>query len=290
MTLRSTSRSADGESSIEFERRLGPPALLLGVTGLIIVVVPLAIYPHLESRFGFFVVLSATFAVIAGVGWIALRLDGVTARAVGLGREHILPGVLAVLGLYVLLNAVGAGTVLVSGEAISIELSDEYASAGMWAVAGIAYLAFNGMAEEFAFRGYLQNKVIALFGGSNNRIRKAGAIFAGVLLFALIHIPQRVLIGGVTSPVAIAQSLLGIVLLGLVLGVLYEYTRNVVFVGVLHGTFNWQPIVVAGAPVSELALVVGIPVLVLTAWYYRRWASGKNAPEFSPQRQLGVSR
>ena len=111
-----------------------------------------------------------------------------------------------------------------------------------------------------------------------------------MLLFALIHIPQRVLIGGVTSPVAIAQSLLGIVLLGLVLGVLYEYTRNVVFVGVLHGTFNWQPIVVAGAPVSELALVVGIPVLVLTAWYYRRWASGTNAPEFSPQRQLGVSR
>jgi len=72
---------------------------------------------------------------------------------VGLGREHVLPGVLAVVGLYVLRNAVGAGTVLVSGEAISIELSDEYASAAMWAVAGIAYLAFNGMAEEFAFRG-----------------------------------------------------------------------------------------------------------------------------------------
>jgi len=290
MTKRSTPRSTGEESSIEFERRLGPPALLLGVTGLIIIVVPLAIYPHLESQFGFFVVLSATFAVIAGVGWVALRFDGVTARAVGLGRKHVLTGVLAVVGLYVLLNAVGAGIVLFSGEAISIELSDEYASAGMWAVAGIAYLAFNGMAEEFAFRGYLQNKVIALFGGGDDRIRKAGAIFVGVMLFALIHIPQRVLIGGVTSPVAIAQSLLGIVLLGLVLGVLYEYTRNVVFVGVLHGTFNWQPIVVAGVPVSELAAVVGIPTLIFTVWYYRRRASGTNAPEFSPQRQQEVSR
>lgn len=289
MPDRSTSRSTDGESAIEFERRLGPPALLLGITGLIIVTVPLAIYPHLESQFGFFVVLSATFAVIAGVGWIALRLDGVTAMDVGLGREHVLPGVLAVVGLYVLLNVISAGTVLVSGDGVSIDVSTEYSSVGMWAVAGIAYLGFNGMAEEFAFRGYLQNKVIALLDASDNRIRKAGAIFVGVVLFALIHIPQRVLIGGVTSPVAIAQSLLGIVLLGLVLGVLYEYTRNVVFVGVLHGTFNWQPIVVAGVPVSELALVVGIPALVLTAWYYRRWASGTDSPEFSPQRQQGVS-
>ena len=98
MTARSTSRSTDEESSIEFERRLGPPALVLGVTGLIIVVVPLAVYPHLESRFGFFVVLSATFAVIAGVGWIVLRLDGVTARDVGLGRERLRPGGLAVAG------------------------------------------------------------------------------------------------------------------------------------------------------------------------------------------------
>lgn len=290
MTARPTSRSTEEESSIEFERWLGPPALLLGVTGLVIVVVPLAIYPHLKSRFDFFVVLSATFAVIAGVGWVALRLDGLTARDVGLGRQHVLPGVVAVVGLYVLLNVVGAGTVLVSGEGISIELSDKYASTGMWAVAGIAYLAFNGMAEEFAFRGYLQNKIIALFDGSDNRIRKAGAIVVGVVLFALIHIPQQVLIGGVTSPVAIAQSLLGIVLLGLLLGVFYEYTRNVVFVGVLHGSFNWQPVVVAGVPVSELAVVVGIPALVLTAWYYRRWASRTNAPEFSPQRQLGVSR
>lgn len=290
MTARSTSRSTEAESSIEFERRLGPPALLLGATALIIVVVPLVIYPRLESQFGFFVVLSAVFAVIGAVGWVALRLDGLTARTVGLGTEHLLPGVLTVVGLYVLLNGAGAGIVLFSGESVSIDVSTEYGSVRMWAIAGVAYLAFNGMAEEFAFRGYLQNKVIALFDAGDDRIRKAGAIFVGVMLFALIHIPQRVLIRGVTSPVAIAQSLLGIVLLGLVLGVLYEYTRNVVFVGVLHGTFNWQPIVVAGVPISELAAAVGIPALILTVWYYHRRASGSRAPEFSPQRQRGVSR
>ena len=39
-----TARSTEEDSSIEFERQLGPSALLLGVTGLVIVVVPLAIY------------------------------------------------------------------------------------------------------------------------------------------------------------------------------------------------------------------------------------------------------
>jgi hypothetical protein len=84
MTKRSTPRPIEEGSPAEFERRPGPPALLFGVTGLLIAVVPLALSPHPWSRCSFAVVLSATFTVITGVGWAALRIDGLTARDVHL--------------------------------------------------------------------------------------------------------------------------------------------------------------------------------------------------------------
>jgi hypothetical protein len=72
---------------------------------------------------------------------------------------------------------------------------------------------------------------------------------------------------------------------GIVLGAAYELTRNVVLVGVLHGTFNHNPVLLLGPEgeaVTDLTLLV-LPLLVVAVWYYRRWARTARPADFRPQ-------
>lgn len=276
--------------TIAFGGGVRQPALFLLATCVPVVAVPVLIYPHLGSLLAFLLVMSATFGVIALLAWGALRWEGLDPADVGLSRPNVVPGVALVFGIYALLNLLGAGYLFLTGEGVALSLREPYDTPVLFAAASVAYFAFNGIAEELAFRAYLQNKLIALLGGGSDRARKAAAIALGVGLFALWHVPQRVLIAGLDSPAAVAQSLVSVVVLGAILGVLYEYTRNVVLVGVLHGTFNFQPFFVVGMPTNDLVLLVGVPALVAAVWGYRRWARRTGRPDFAPQYQSSPSK
>jgi len=227
------------------------------------------------------------FVLTGAIAWAILRWEGLRAADVGLSRRTAVSGALLAVGFYVLLNVVGAAYLFLSGEPVRLA-PPEGPSFALWGVVTVAYL-IAGLAEELAYRAYLQNKLVALFKGGDDRVRKAVAILAAGVLFTLAHVPNRVLEMGLDSPGAIAGTFVSVVVLGLLLGVLYEFTRNVAFVGVLHGTLNWSAFVVEGIPASDVALFVGLPALVLVAWYYRRWATEEGAPEFAPQRQRHVA-
>ncbi|WP_239640619.1 hypothetical protein [Haloferax denitrificans] len=65
----------------------------------------------------------------------------------------------------------------------------------------------------------------------------------------------------------------------------YELTRNVVLVGLFHGTFDLNPLFVVsetGAPVGDLTLLVLLLALVVF-WDYRRWANAQRPTAFQPQ-------
>ncbi|MFP8957555.1 CPBP family intramembrane glutamic endopeptidase [Natrialbaceae archaeon A-CW3] len=279
----------ENASSMVFERGLLPPIVFLVATSLWVVFVPLVIYPLFDNRFVLLAVMAGAFAVAGAIAWLALRWEGISAADVGLGREHVLPGVVLVVLFWVAINVVGALSVFVSTGEVQFGLPEQWDSLAFFLAVGIAQIAFVGLVEEFAFRAYLQNKLVALLNGGHNRVRKAVAILFGVVLFTIWHIPQRVFIEGLTSPLAIVQSLIIVMILGLALGILYEYTRNVVFVGVLHGTFNWQPQVVVDAPM-DIPFFAGLAVLIVAVWYYRRWVSGIRPADFQPQIQVKPAR
>ena len=92
----------------------------------------------------------------------------------------------------------------------------------------IAFL-LNGPAEELLFRGVVQG----LF-------RRSFGVWIGVaaasLLFGFFHIGA--LIGGGTGAVGLATTLLLLSILGVVLGVVYERTQNLLVPMVIHGLFN----------------------------------------------------
>lgn len=279
-----TSQNATTGTPLAFSRGLVAPVLFLSATSVVIVAVPLVVYPRIGNTFVLLSVMSASFAVIAAIGWVALRSEGLRTPDVGLSLKHVLPGALPVVFIYAFMNVVAASYLLLSGESVGVAVPEGYPSLGVFIGVGLAQLLFVGTAEEFAYRAYLQNKLIALLDGGGNRVRKYGAILLGILLFTVIHIPQRTLIERITSPLEIAQSLVMVVILGVILGLLYEYTRNVVFVSVLHGTLNWQPVFVEGAP-NDLALFVSLPVFLVIVWYYRRWARSARPGDFRPQEQ-----
>ncbi|MBP1987882.1 CPBP family intramembrane glutamic endopeptidase [Halolamina salifodinae] len=89
-----------------------------------------------------------------------------------------------------------------------------------------AYLLI-GPGEELLFRGVVQNRIRESFGA------KSGVFIASVV-FAAIHVTS--LVG--TDASAVLVSLIGLMGPSLLLGGLYEYTRNLVVPILVHGTYD----------------------------------------------------
>jgi membrane protease YdiL (CAAX protease family) len=282
-----TSERRDAVATLTFDRGFSPLVAFLLSTTLLATLVPLFVYPNLgpvESL----VAMATAFAGIAGIAWLALRAEGLHAADIGLGRDDVLPGVLPVVAVYLLVNVVAAAAVFLASGTVRFTVPGDVAPSA-WLAMALVQLTFVGITEEFAFRGYVQNKLVASLGGGTDRVRKAAAILGGVGLFALWHVPQRVFGQGITDPGQVLGTLVVVAILGTLLGVLYEYTRNVVLCGVLHGTFNWSFVFVADAP-GDVPFLVALPVFVALVWYYRRWANRTHASRFAPQVQARVAR
>jgi len=87
-------------------------------------------------------------------------------------------------------------------------------------------LLFVGPAEELLFRGAVQGRLRQSWG-------RWPAIIVATILFGLIHIPA--VTGGFGAQLSYAL-VAGI--LGVLLGYLYDYTRNIVVPAVVHGSYN----------------------------------------------------
>lgn len=116
----------------------------------------------------------------------------------------------------------------------------------------VLQLAIIALIEEIAFRGYLQNKLLAL---SRHRLGSAAAVTMAITisaaLFALWHVPAWDL----TQPWTAHLPLLGMLFgTGVVFGVIYYLSGNLYLVAVLHALGNtWRfAFDMAGWPVWAL--------------------------------------
>ena len=226
---------------------------------------------------------------VALLAWAVLRWEGVSATDVGLDRERVLSGVVAVVTVWLTVNVLGYVLLVLLGEQPALGLPADPpmglpvgAPFTQFLGAGLTLWVFVGIGEEFAFRGYLQNKAIAHLG--TGRAQVAAGIVSTAMIFALVHVPVLVAVQGLAGP-QLGVPLLFITVYTVILGVLYELTRNLVLVGLFHGTFDLNPIFVVGEtgePVGDLTLLV-LPVAVVAFWAYRRWAKTARPTDFRPQ-------
>jgi membrane protease YdiL (CAAX protease family) len=219
-------------------------------------------------------------SLLLGLALVVLRAEGVGLVAVGLtpslARRAVLWFAGVVLAVNLLLLAVG----------VTVADSWAFALAGvppaLYVGLAVSQWMFVGLAEELAGRAYLQNKLVALFGGERDLPRRVAAILVMAVLFAVWHVPQRLVVAGRT-PAELPEALLPLVGFALVLGVLYELTRNVVLVALVHGALNLPPVflsVYGSADWQSLVVLAAIALPSLLGLYaYRRWLT---TPERRP--------
>jgi membrane protease YdiL (CAAX protease family) len=170
-------------------------------------------------QFGGFAVAVAGYLAITGE-WELARVSRPTAR-----EAAVVVGGGAVLfafqyGALFALDQVGLSTgqnqaVVPAGDPVTYYLA-------MIAVS----LAVVGPVEELLFRGVVQ-------GGVRRAFDAAPAVLIASLAFGLIHLPS---VSG--TPVERWAYVGVVVVLGSVLGALYEWTDNVVVPGLAHGVYN----------------------------------------------------
>jgi membrane protease YdiL (CAAX protease family) len=270
------------QSTQSGNRRTWPPAFRGGVEPLVAFVVVIGgllvvtnflvvrlLGPD-PSRIANFVATIPWKVVEAGLAVAVLRYESVRLRDIGLSPRLFLPALITVAGVVVLLNAVVAGLVpLRGGELLVAAFAPlqspplDYSGAEL-AVGAVVHYLFVGPAEELAFRGYLQNKLVALVGRGGNHARTALGIVAAGAVFSLAHVPAHLFGGG--NPAGLAL----LVLSGIGFGIVYEATRNLYLVAFLHGFGNHWPLFVTPNAWPNWAVIAAVYAVVVLA--YRQWA------------------
>jgi membrane protease YdiL (CAAX protease family) len=149
---------------------------------------------------------------------VALRSSRSGLDSVGLTRVNL--GRSVAVGI-----ALAAAWLLVSGSL------DELMSPRPEHASVLGAAAAVGFSEEIVWRGYVQSWLIRWIG------TRRGVVLAATV-FALFHIPQRLLVG--VGGADLVVQLLVVWILGAVLGVLQAATRNVVLPGILHTAIDWS--------------------------------------------------
>jgi membrane protease YdiL (CAAX protease family) len=230
----------------------------LAFAAIIAVFVPLNEFTQGISQEVWYLQEVVLFGIIAGVTLVLLHVDGVSLRDIGFSRRFVLPALLAFSAIYVGLNVVGVGIAAVFSlpwgfDFIMGPVPDPFDSLPRPWLLFVLLQVFVGLVEEFALRGYFQNKVIAFVGdGSYPRI--AFGILTASVVFGLLHSPSVILSGaGVADVVGVVVAR---TLTGIFFGTFYELTRNVYFVALLHGFGNTWPLLIDWTGWSEIPLVV----------------------------------
>lgn len=209
--------------------------------------------------------------LMLGLAIAVLRWETISLDRLGCSWRHALWGGGWFLGIVVGMN----GLLLLA--AVTLADSYEFTAGGqsvtVWLGFAVANWLFVGVAEELAVRGYLQNKLVVLFDGDGRFGRRVAGVFLTAVVFALLHVPQRLVVAGLAVE-QLPASLALLAATAVVLGVVYELTRNLVLVALLHGAWNVPPVFLSiyGTQTWQgvaLLLALALPVVVGVALYWR---------------------
>jgi membrane protease YdiL (CAAX protease family) len=198
---------------------------------------------------------------------IALGLGHLRPAEVGLRRSQIGAGVAMTVAAWLLMQLAGLVAGLVSG---TLALDPTWAQLGVLAVLGVlvGQLCGNALTEEVAWRGFTLTQA---YGQLAKRAwwrghagwTLVGALFISQLVFALIHLPSRMVSG--LSGVDLALGLLTPGLLGVVFALVYLRTGNLFIAVGLHALVNAPTPLFAGSSIPAMVML-SVVALVLLIW------------------------
>ncbi|RMD60008.1 CPBP family intramembrane metalloprotease [Candidatus Parcubacteria bacterium] len=219
--------------------------------------------------------LAPFVTIIGGVGdtlvvLLALRASRIALHSIGwtlpaLGRALIWTGVAwfswgVVLGLFMLVRP-GYTVGVTSVRSILI------------------FYFFVGVPEELLFRGYLFTWLHRFFQGKVARgWATLWAAMVSSLLFALFHVPQRLLVARMTWSIALLTNLAGVFAIGLFSCWLFFRSKNIWWVGMYHGGSD-APLLSLGREDLLTAIGMAVVYLLLTEVMHKRGVGGVGKEE-----------
>ena len=232
---------------VGFEDRITPLLSFLFMVAL----VPLAMYrlvqPLIIQTLGVdmtgiwprtgLTILGATVLLL--IGLVVLYWEAVPLGSIGLSKRDALLGSGCFLSVVIVMN------LFLWGAAVLFADGYKFALAGLtpitWIGLAIANWGFVGLAEELTARAYLQNKLIAILGANGNLVHRAAGILLMAVLFAVWHVPHRLFVAGMALS-DLPGNLAMIFVIAVIFGIIYEVTRNVALVALVHGAWNFPPV------------------------------------------------
>jgi membrane protease YdiL (CAAX protease family) len=201
-------------------------------------------------------------AVIGGVIFAYARL---APADVGLMRAQLPVGMAYTLGLWVLTQAInGLAGLIATGQ---LQFNAAWTEAGATVLLGalLAQVAGNALIEEAGWRGFLLPQLYLRLSARLGRGRGLIlAVLGAQLLFALMHIPNR-LLNERLAPGELLLSLAFVFVLGIFFAGIYLRTGNLFLAIGIHALFNTPTALFA--PVLPAQAVLGaLTLLVLVAW------------------------
>jgi membrane protease YdiL (CAAX protease family) len=206
--------------------------------------------------------------MLFGIAVWGLRKEHISFDAIGLNLQNLREAILLIFAGWAIMTAVKYLAV-VAGRGNTMELfnSSPLSIVQQW--------VFVGIAEEVLFRGYILTRLAKIWATSHKAVGLISAVAVSSLLFATAHIPQR-LYQVTQGEMALAEVLGGVIVLlipGIVFSYLFLRTKNILLVGLIHGSIN-VPLVGIGEDAFLPLIIVIIPYIEAFLFLKRRRLRG----------------
>lgn len=216
-------------------------------------------------------------------GWIAIAIDvvlvlvvigGVRPREVGLIAARVPAAFYATLGLWLATQVILAMLALIGGEGVHVDPGWTSGEAGLLVGGILGQLGGNALVEEVVFRGFMAVQLILRFQRAQPSTPRSSTLLAVILagvLFALPHVPNRILKGEYTDGLAVFRDQAQLVLFGMYFAWIYLRTQNLFVAVGIHALANAPTAAIDLADVAfEPGLLVVLLGVVVTMFWPRR--------------------
>lgn len=197
------------------------------------------------------------------VGGILLRHGGLRFSDVGLIRSHFPHAAIVTAGFWMATQVVlFLASVFHTG---NVELHPHWHEPGTLIMITflVAMLIGVPLYEEVAFRGFLFPQLYLKIGGAH-RTRVWIAAIASAVVFSLVHIPTRLLVGQFAGADLLSQ-LMVLILAGLFGVVMYLRTENLLIVTGIHALVN-APTQIVTAPINAFIVTATLSAVLWVIW------------------------
>jgi hypothetical protein len=201
------------------------------------------------------------------VGLVILALGRLKPKDVGWVSSKLVPALLITLGLWVAAQMVLAAIAAASGEG-RIALHEAWVRPGAGFVLGgvLGQVFGNVLVEETVFRGFFFPQLYYKFG---KRLGHAWAVVVAALVshvgFALLHIPNRLLVHGVVGQELLVDQV-ALVVAGLIYVTIYIMTKNLLVAVGIHVIVNDPAPLIQASDGDVDAVWLSLVLLLVLLW------------------------